>query len=83
MAVRSSEHEALGQALRDLRAERGMAQMELALDSGLDRTYVGGIERGERNPSYTSLRRIAAVLEVPVSEWLRRAEALETRRSGS
>lgn len=77
MAARSPEHRALGQALRDLRAERAMAQMELALASGLDRTYVGGIERGERNPSYTSLRRIARVLGIPVSEWIARAEALE------
>ena len=76
MTVRSPEHVALGQALRDLRAERGMAQMELALESGLDRTYVGGIERGERNPSYTSLRRIADVLGIEVSEWLARAETL-------
>jgi transcriptional regulator with XRE-family HTH domain len=77
MAVRSPEHRALGQALRDLRSERAMAQMELAFESGLDRTYVGGIERGERNPSYTSLRRIALVLDIPVSEWIERAEALE------
>jgi transcriptional regulator with XRE-family HTH domain len=77
VAVRSPEHRALGQALRNMRSERAMAQMDLALASGLDRTYVGGIERGERNPSYTSLRRIAIVLDVPVSEWIARAEALE------
>jgi len=77
VAVRSPEHRALGQALRNMRADRKMAQMELAFASGLDRTYIGGIERGERNPSYTSLRRIAVVLEIPVSEWIARAEALE------
>lgn len=82
MAVRSPEHRALGQALRNLRADRKMAQMELAFASGLDRTYIGGIERGERNPSYTSLRRIATVLEIPVSEWIARAEALERDDAG-
>jgi transcriptional regulator with XRE-family HTH domain len=43
----------------------------------MHRTYLGGIERGERNPSYTNIRRVAAALEVDASELLARAERLE------
>ena len=43
----------------------------------MDRTYVGGIERGERNPSYANLRRLASALEVPASAIVARAEKLE------
>jgi transcriptional regulator with XRE-family HTH domain len=53
-----------------------MSQEGLGHASGLDRTYVGGIERGERNPSYASLLKVAAALGAPASELLRRAERL-------
>jgi transcriptional regulator with XRE-family HTH domain len=72
--VRSQAHAALGAAVRQLRAERGLSQERLALESGLDRTYVGGIERGERNPSYSSLLRLADALGVRLSELITHAE---------
>jgi transcriptional regulator with XRE-family HTH domain len=43
----------------------------------MHRTYLGGIERGERNVSYTNLKRLARALEVPASELLERAELHE------
>jgi transcriptional regulator with XRE-family HTH domain len=64
---RSPAHAALGQSIRALRQERGLTQEELGLESGLDRSFVGGIERGDGNPSYESLLRIAGALEAPVS----------------
>lgn len=72
MYVRSTAHQALGAAIRRARAERGLSQEQLALDAGLDRTYVGGIERGERNPSYATcsrsdLLKIAGSLGMPLS----------------
>ena len=73
---RSAAHVAYGQALRELRAERGISQERLALMAGLDRTYVSGIERGERNPSLTNLLKLAAALGVQVSEIAARAEAI-------
>lgn len=73
---RSHAHAAYGTALRQLRTERGLSQERLALDSRLDRTYVSGIERGERNPSLANLLKLAATLDVPFSEWAARAEAL-------
>jgi transcriptional regulator with XRE-family HTH domain len=68
---------ALGQAVRDIRGRRGVSQEELAHMSRMHRTYLGGIERGERNPSYTNIRRIAEALGVPASELLRHAEDVE------
>jgi transcriptional regulator with XRE-family HTH domain len=63
---RSPEHAALGEAVRTLRLEAGMSQEELADAAGTDLTQVGGIERGVRNPSYTTLLRLAAALKTTV-----------------
>ena len=71
---RSESHLAYGKALRELRTERGISQERLALNAGLDRTYVSGIERGERNPSLTNLLKLSATLGIAFSEWARRAE---------
>lgn len=80
MAARSRSHLALGQAVRDLRVGRGISQEDLAHLSGMHRTYLGGIERGERNVSYANLKRLARALEVPASELLARAEQHEPPR---
>lgn len=50
--------------MRELRKDLGISQEELADRCGLHRTYVGGIERGERNPSLVNIGRIADALEV-------------------
>jgi transcriptional regulator with XRE-family HTH domain len=65
---RSPEHAALGEAVRRLRLEAEMSQETLAEAAGTDLTQVGGIERGIRNPSYTTLLRLAAALETSVGE---------------
>ncbi|MGC8474843.1 MAG: helix-turn-helix domain-containing protein [Acetobacteraceae bacterium] len=55
---------------RNIRAERrrlGLSQEALAARCGLHRTYVGGIERAERNITLTTLERIAAAVGVPVA----------------
>lgn len=56
-----------GAILRRLRKERGHSQEGFALLVDLDRTYVGGIERGERNPGLKVILKIAEALEVPPS----------------
>lgn len=66
--------EALGRAVRLLRQSRRLAQDDLAVRTGLHRTYLGGIERGERNPTWKTLATIAAGLEVSMSQLVEHAE---------
>ena len=63
---RSPEHAALGEAVRRLRLESGLSQEQLAERAGKDFTLIGGIERGQRNPSFETLLRIAAGLSTTV-----------------
>lgn len=56
-----------GKRIRYLRLRAGYSQEELASLCLLDRTYIGGIERGERNPSLKNILRIAEALAVPVT----------------
>jgi transcriptional regulator with XRE-family HTH domain len=59
---------AFGARVRLLRTSRGWSQERLAAEAKLDRTYVGGIERGERNPSLLNIDRIAKALKVQVRD---------------
>lgn len=74
MAARSQQHAALGLAIRQLRRGRGVSQEVFAASSGLHRTYIGGIERGERNVSFANLLRISDALDVRPSELMSRYE---------
>lgn len=74
--VRSPAHLAYGRALRQHRTSRGISQERLAHLSNLDRTYVSGIERGERNPSLTNILKLADALSLRVSELAATAETL-------
>jgi transcriptional regulator with XRE-family HTH domain len=56
----------LGTRIKRMRQERGLSQEELAFEAGLDRSYVGGIERGERNITFRSLALIATALKTDV-----------------
>lgn len=76
VAERSADHAAFGRAIRTFREQRSMSQEQLGYECGLHRTYVGGIERGERNPSLTNILRIADALEVPPSRLLSESERL-------
>jgi transcriptional regulator with XRE-family HTH domain len=58
-----------GRRMRQLRKERGLSQEELAHRAGLHYTYIGGIERGERNPALVNINRIAAALGVSLAEF--------------
>jgi transcriptional regulator with XRE-family HTH domain len=57
-----------GKRLRELRLARNLSQEELAFKVGVHRTYLGGIERGERNPSLRNLAAIADGLGISLSE---------------
>jgi transcriptional regulator with XRE-family HTH domain len=53
-----------------LRRQRGLTQEELAFQAKIDLTYLGGIERGRRNPSLLVMARIAKALSVPLPKLL-------------
>ena len=61
---------ALGAAIRSGRAVVGLSQEALAVDAGLDRSYVGGIERGEHNLTVMNILKIAKALGSKPSELL-------------
>ncbi|WP_420615412.1 helix-turn-helix domain-containing protein [Candidatus Palauibacter sp.] len=61
---------AFGEALRAKRKERGLSQEELAARASLDRSYVGGVERGERNISLINLNKLARALDLTLAELL-------------
>jgi transcriptional regulator with XRE-family HTH domain len=62
---------ALGAGIRRRRKELGLSQESLALATDLDRSYVGGVERGEHNLSFISLSRLSLALETKASELLK------------
>ena len=76
---RSPEHAALGEALRTLRREANLSQEQLAEGAQTDLTQVGGIERGVRNPSYTTLLRLAGALDTSVGELTTLADRLRSQ----
>ena len=58
---------ALGEAIRRARSELGLSQEALAVDADLDRSYMGGIERGEHNLTVMNVVKIAGALRVQPS----------------
>lgn len=60
----------VGGNVRRLRNARGLTQEEVAFQAKIDLTYMGGIERGVRNPSLLVMVRIARALSVPPAELL-------------
>jgi transcriptional regulator with XRE-family HTH domain len=57
-----------GKRLRELRKQRGWSQEEFAYQVGLDRSYIGSVERGERNISLENICLIACALDLPPSQ---------------
>ena len=55
---------ALGERMRNYRISKGFSQETFAEKTQLDRTYISGLERGKRNPSFLILRKISKVLEI-------------------
>ena len=66
--VMSPHHAALGAAVRETRARRGLSQEGVGLASGLHRNYVGAVERGENNPTFKTLLILATGLGIALSE---------------
>ena len=66
--IMKTVQEQFGQRVRELRLIKGLSQEELAYQADMHRTYVGGIERGERNPSLKNINALAEVLDISLSE---------------
>jgi transcriptional regulator with XRE-family HTH domain len=60
----------LANNLRRLRKAKGLSQDALAFEAGINRTYIGGVERGERNVSLDNIVRLAAALGTNPAELL-------------
>ncbi len=59
-----------GQRLIELRKRLGWSQERLALESGIARSYLGGVERGQRNIALVNIHKLAEALSVPASSLL-------------
>jgi transcriptional regulator with XRE-family HTH domain len=68
---------AFGQAVRQLREKRELSQERLGQLSQLHRNYIGGIERGELNPTLKTIKKLAAALDLKPSQLLAAAEHTE------
>jgi transcriptional regulator with XRE-family HTH domain len=66
----------IGKIIRELRKEKGFSQESFASEVGLDRTYMGSVERGERNIAALNLIKIAKTLKVEVGVLFPAAESL-------
>lgn len=66
--ARTSTAQKLGKKIRSLRLEKNWSQEKLGEITGLDRTYISGIERGVRNPSIKNIDKLAKALNTKISE---------------
>jgi transcriptional regulator with XRE-family HTH domain len=69
--VSTSARELFSKRLRQIRISKRLSQEALADLAGLHRTYVGSVERGERNVSIDNIERLAKALDVDIFELLR------------
>ena len=72
----SSQHPELlefGKAVRSIRLDKGISQEKLAELSGIDRSYMGGVERGEHNIALINIKKISDSLEVSISSIMKKS----------
>jgi transcriptional regulator with XRE-family HTH domain len=77
VAERSRARLGLGRTVRELRIERRLSQEELGFRAGLHRTYVGGVERGERNAGWENVVKLCSGLDVPLRDFVARLERID------
>lgn len=84
MASSDKAQPALGEAIRQLREQKGLTQEAIAHDAGITTATLGVIERGLSNPTWATVKGIAAAVDVSISEIGQLAETFESRsRSGT
>jgi transcriptional regulator with XRE-family HTH domain len=67
MPFKPSSLKILGERIREMRKVKNLTQEDLAYESDIDRSYIGGVERGERNLSFDKLCQIASALSCDVA----------------
>jgi transcriptional regulator with XRE-family HTH domain len=72
----------LGVAIRERREDQRLTIEELATEAGVDTSYLSGIERLGRNPSWSKLAKIFAALKIDASELIERAEQIALSEPG-
>ena len=74
--------EIIARNLRRVRVAKDVSQERLAFDAGVDRSYLGGMERGEENPTIDILDKLAATLGIDLGELLAPLSNSETPEPG-
>ena len=67
----------LGRRIRYLRKLKGMSQLDLSLESNINKNYISDLERGSRNPSLLILERICKALEIDLSTLFKGIQSFE------
>ncbi|MAV17781.1 MAG: transcriptional regulator [Alphaproteobacteria bacterium TMED110] len=67
-AVENNIKKIFGARVRALRTEKGWSQEDFAFECGLHRTYIGAVERGERNVSLENIKKIADTFKIDIAE---------------
>ncbi len=65
---------AFGKTLRRLRVTKNLTQEQLGLEAGLRRTFISSLELGQKEPSITTIQKLAVVLEISMSKLLQQVE---------
>lgn len=63
-----------GEVVKELRLEKNLSQESLALESGIDRTYISDIEKGERNVSLQIISQLLQALQISLSDFFKKIE---------
>ena len=72
---------AFGKALRRLRIAKNLTQEQLGLEAGLRRTFISSLELGQKQPSITTIQKLAVVLEISMSKLLKQVEKAMTPKA--
>ena len=67
----------LGMRIRYLRKQKGLSQLDLSLEAGVNKNYISDLERGTRNPSLLVLEKVALALEVDLSTLFKGIQSFE------
>ncbi|AIQ72416.1 MULTISPECIES: helix-turn-helix domain-containing protein [Paenibacillus] len=73
--------ESVGNRIRELRKAKGWTQEQLAEAASLHYSYIGGVERGDRNISLETLEKIIAAFDVPAIEFFRFEDETQRRKA--